>query len=75
LQNVLWTSVVHLSGDLLAESVRACTRFPDFGAAITAVLAEPWIAQKADLDRAERRDVTSYVESWAPRAFVGVGTR
>lgn len=75
LQNVLRTSLVHLSGDLLAESVRACTRFPDFGAAITAVLAEPWIAQKADLDLPERRDVTSYVESSAPRAFVGVGTR
>jgi GT2 family glycosyltransferase len=73
LQNVLRTSLVHLSGDLLAESVRACTRFPDFGSAITTVLAEPWIAHKVELDRAERRDVTLYLQSWAPSAFVGIG--
>lgn len=69
LQNVIRTSLTHLTGELLTESVMASARFPDFASAISTVLGEPWADRAREMAAREVRGTTSFLEEWAPHAF------
>jgi glycosyltransferase involved in cell wall biosynthesis len=68
-ENVLRTALRHLDGEELKRCVLACSQLPTFNAAIAAVLAEPWIAAREQIVKAQRRTIDSYIERWAPRAY------
>jgi GT2 family glycosyltransferase len=69
LQNVLRTGLLHLQGSHLRDCVTSCARFAPFAGAIATVLSEPWHARHQALLSTEVRDVASYIDCWAPRAF------
>jgi glycosyltransferase involved in cell wall biosynthesis len=70
LQNILRTAVVHLAGSRLRASVMACAQFDSFPTAIASVLAEPWIAIRQRLLDSEVRTASTFLDRWAPRAFL-----
>ncbi|QQE89509.1 glycosyltransferase family 2 protein [Azotobacter chroococcum] len=68
-ENVLHTALRHLSGERLRSSVRRCSQFESFNAAIAALLAQPWIAGHERIEMSACRTINGYIEQWAPRAW------
>jgi GT2 family glycosyltransferase len=69
LQNVLRTGLLHLRGSQLRACITACAQFAPFAGAIATVLAEPWHKRHRALLTTQVRDMASYLDCWAPRAF------